>query len=150
MKLKTLILFALIFALQACVTDDQCIDYTIDLTSLEEEYNCENTKNQLDINLSDENIIINNQDDYNELVSGNCQPEIDFNKYDLVIGKKNLSNGNDSIHYELIKNCTNGNLHLKVFFYQNDTSVAPSLTYHALIPKMSDQQILNIEIIIVD
>lgn len=76
MKLKILILFALFFTPQACITDDQCIDYMIDLISLEEEYNCENTKSQSDSNLSDENIIINNQDDYNEIVSGNYHPKM--------------------------------------------------------------------------
>lgn len=44
-------------------------------------------------------MIIRNQFNCTEFVSGICQPNIDFSVYDLVIGKKGLVNGNSSIDY---------------------------------------------------
>ena len=102
----------------------------------------------MDIDLSDNFMIIRNQLDFTEFVTGSCHPSIDFSTYDLVIGKKGLTSGNESIEYELIENCETGNLNLKVTFFQNITTVAPNLTYHALTLKIGSEQELNTEIII--
>ena len=93
-------------------------------------------------------MIIRNQSDFSEFVTGSCQPDIDYSTYDLVIGKKGLTTGNNSISYELVKNCETGNEKLTVTFNQNVTAEAPNLTYHALIPKLENQQILNVEIVV--
>ena len=149
MKYRILFISILFIGLLSCNNDDDdCIDITINITSLESEYGCTNTKYQMDIDLSDNYMIIRNQQDFTEFISGDCQPTIDFSTYDLVIGKKGLTSGNDSIGYELIENCKTGYLNLKVTFFQNIATVAPNLTYHALIPKMESEQELNTEIII--
>jgi hypothetical protein len=125
-----------------------CNDVIINTTSLENEYACVNTKFLMDINLTNDFTIIHTQNEFDTLVSGDCQPQIDFNTYDLVIGKQNLANGNDSIVYELIKDCVTNNLTLKVTFNQNATEPAPILTYHALIPKLNPSQTLEVDIVI--
>ena len=89
------------------------------------------------MNLSDDFIIIGNQTDFDRLVTGDCHPEIDFFTYDLIIGKKQQSSGNDSIDYQLKKNCETGNYVLKVTFNQNIAAVAPNLTYHTLAHKLA-------------
>ncbi len=127
--------------------NDVCTDNELFTKSLEEEYGCVNTKYQIQIDLVDDFAIIHSQAAYNDLVTGICQPEIDFNTYDLVIGKKGLTSGNDTITYQLIENCNTNNLELKVSFHQNITTEAPNLTYHALIAKLGDEQNLNVEII---
>jgi hypothetical protein len=143
-----LLLFLGLVLLSGCSNDDDCTDTVLNTTSLEIEYGCTNTKYQMDIELSENFMIIKNQLDFAEFVSGSCQPTIDFSIYDLIIGKKGLANGNSSIDNELIKNCETGNENLIVTFNQNETTEAPNLTYHALIPKLGDEQELNIEIII--
>ncbi len=148
MKLRILIISIIFFGFYSCNNDNNCTDNVVNITSLENEYACTNTKYQMDIGLSDNYMIISNQLDFAEFVSGSCQPTIDFSTYDLVIGKKGLASGNESIAYELLENCETGNLNLKVTFFQNIAAVAPNLTYHALIPKMDSQQELNVEIIV--
>jgi len=135
-----------LFVAFSCSNNNYCSNSTIAITSLETEYACNNTKYEMDIDLSEDTMIISNQQDFSEFVTGTCQPTIDFTRYDLIIGKKTLSSGNESIEYTLIENCETGNLNLKVTFIQNIASVAPTLTYHALTPKMGNQQLLTTEI----
>ncbi|MFK5889889.1 MAG: hypothetical protein QM486_04075 [Flavobacteriaceae bacterium] len=149
MKLRILIISILFLGFYSCNNDNNCTDNVVNITSLENEYGCTNTKYQMDIDLSDNYMIISNQLDFAEFVSGSCQPTIDFSIYDLVIGKKGLGNGNESIEYELIENCETENQSLTVTFNQNETTEeAPNLTYHALIPKLRNEQELNVEIVI--
>ena len=144
---KITILIILLSSINACNNND-CTDTILNITSLESEYGCINTKYQMDIDLFDNHMIIRNQLDFTEFVIGTCQPIIDFTIYDLVIGKKGLTSGNNSIEYELIEDCKTGNINLIVIFNQNISTVAPNLTYHALIPKIGNQQQLSTEIIV--
>ncbi|MHA7944243.1 hypothetical protein ACJOV8_014290 [Formosa sp. 3Alg 14/1] len=147
MKYRILIISLIFLGIISCSNDD-CTDTILKTTSLETEYGCINTKYQMDIDLSENHMIIRNQLDFTELVSGSCQPTIDFSIYDLIIGKKRLGNGNSFIDYTLVENCETGTQNLIVTFYQNDTTEAPNLTYHALIPKLENEQELSVEIII--
>lgn len=148
MKNRILIISILFLGILSCKNDDGCNDIIQNTTSLEAEYDCIDTKYQMDIELSENYMIIKNQLDFAKFVSGSCQPTIDFSVYDLVVGKKGFTNGNNSIDYKLIENCETGNENLIVTFNQNETTEAPNLTYHALIPKLQDEQGLNVEIII--
>lgn len=145
---KQILLFAVLSILFISCHNNDCLDFEIETTSLESLYGCTNTKFEMEIDLDNAYVIITNQSDFEALVTGSCQPEIDFSTYDLVIGKKELSNGNNSIAYKLIEDCETGNQILSVTFNQNDTTVAPNLTYHALIPKLANTQKLSVEIII--
>lgn len=95
---------------------------------------------------SDEFLIIRNQTGFESHVSGNCHPDIDFSSYDLVIGKKQLTTGNNSIEYQLTENCETHHYTLGVTFHQNESTVAPNLTFHRLIPKFSEEEELSVEI----
>jgi len=149
MKYPILILSMLLLGIISCEkSDDDCTDTTLNTTSLEAEYGCIDTKYQMDVELSESHIIIRNQLDFTELVSGSCQPDIDFSVYDLVIGKQGLTSGNDTIYYKLIENCETGNEFLTITFIQDATTIAPTVTYHALIPKLEDGQEHSVEIVI--
>jgi hypothetical protein len=141
-QIKILALPFIFAGILSCSNDDEvnCSDSTIETTSLENEYACINTPYQMDIELSEDYMIIGNQTEFLDLVTGSCLPDIDFSNYDLVIGKKGLSNGIDSINYVLIENCENESQILTVTFNKNATTEAPNLTYHALIPKLANEQ----------
>jgi len=124
----------------------EILNSTIETTSLEAENNCINTLYQSDIDLSENYTIIRSQSAYDNLVTGSCQPQIDFSQYDLVIGKKGLPNGIISVDYQLFENCENQDLELQVQFNLNLTTVAPNVTYHRLIPKLGVEQNLIVEI----
>ena len=136
----------LITLISCSIEDDHCLDRTIITTSLEGEYDCTNTKYDLDLDLIDDYIIIKDQDSFNRRVTGNCKPDIDFSIFDLVIGKKELTTGNDSIEYKLTENCKTSNLLLEVIFKQNESTEAPNLTYHRLIPKVAQGKELKVVI----
>lgn len=140
-----LMLSLLVFS---CKKDDDCTDTVVNTTSLEAEYGCDNTK-YLDIDLSETYKIVRNQEDFeNILLSDNCKPIIDFVRFDLIIGKKGLSNGNASIDYKLIEFCETGNETLTVTFNSNSQSNAPNITYHALIPKLKEGQEFTVELVV--
>ncbi|WP_456438588.1 hypothetical protein [Psychroserpens sp.] len=151
-KLLTLLLPMLL--MQLCSTDEtsndnisnDCENTNLEITSLEEAYDCNNTKHSLEIDLNNNFTVIRSQSEFIGLVTGDCQATIDFSTYDLAIGKLQLANGNDTINYHLILNCETSNLELSVNFQQNETNVAPNLTYHALIPKLSETQALTVDI----
>ncbi|MDL2262396.1 hypothetical protein LJC11_02710 [Bacteroidales bacterium OttesenSCG-928-I21] len=135
----------------SCEKDEnkECENKSLEIESLENLYGCENTKYQMDVNLSNNFIIIRSQSQFNNYVIGTCQPEINFETYDLIIGKQSLTSGNSYISYELTEDCETSNLLLFVTFHQNITTEAPNLTYHALIPKLESEQVIDIEIDII-
>ncbi|MFD0931113.1 hypothetical protein ACFQ0R_00730 [Psychroflexus salinarum] len=149
-KTKALLLAISIFVLFSCSDDDDniCTDQVIETTGLESEYNCVNTKFEMDIDLTDDFIIITNQTDFNSRVTGECQPDIDFITYDLLIGKEQLTTGNDSIDYVLTEGCETNTYQLEVTFNQNNTLIAPNLTYHRLIPKLPQGREVTVDITI--
>lgn len=146
---KSILFLALTLMFFSCKKDDDgCTDTVVNTTSLEAEYGCTNTQYQMDIDLSETHTIIKNQQDFDVLVTGSCQPTIDFATYDLVIGKKQFTSGDVLIAYKLIESCETGNETLTVSFTTGVLTVAPNITYHALIPKLKDGQELNVEIVV--
>ena len=132
-----LVLLLSLLLLASCAKED-CIDLLLATSSLESEYGCVNTKYQMSIDLNNTYTIIRNQSDFDEKVSGSCTVNIDFKKYDLVIGKHGLSNGNAKIEYEFNQICDVYVPQLSVVFFQDLTDVAPNLTYHVLVGKLPD------------
>jgi len=148
-RLSIIVLFSFI-CINSCSNDDECSPVIIEITSLEDEYSCVNTSSQMDIDLSEQFIIIRSQVVFDNLVTGSCMPDIDFEAYDLLIGKRGLPNGIENITYDgLVKNCENGQLSLTVTFTLNATTEAPNATYHALVPKLDANDIINVTIIVI-
>lgn len=141
-----LVLMMIVLDMSCSKKVEDCLNAPLDTYSLEELYECENTKRQMDINLSESFTIIKTQSRFSETVSGTCKPEIDFEKYDLIIGKKGLTSGNVSIDYDFRTDCENDRLLLKVTFNQNITTEAPNLTYHVLVDKLNENE--NVEVIV--
>ncbi|MGD9977603.1 MAG: hypothetical protein AB7S54_06675 [Bacteroidales bacterium] len=130
----------------SCDKEQDCKNLTLKTESLENLYGCSDTRYGLECRLDNDYEIIRSQQAFMDFTTGTCRPEIDFQSYDLIIGKKGLTSGNSSIDYELIDDCKKGIKILTVTFNQNMTTVAPNLTYHALIPKLGDEETIQVEI----
>lgn len=116
--------------------------------SIEEIYDCPDTRYSLEINQKESYMRLSKKKDYDEKVNGSCHPDIDFEKYDLLIGKKQLQSGNHSIHYELQEDCSRREI-LVVRFYQNMVMESPNITYHVLLPKSVENNEIVIETMLV-
>lgn len=143
-KYTFLLMFGIIIVLSC--TKEACEDKQLPVFSMEDEYGCENTKYQMNIVLFEQFTILRNQSEFDLLVSGSCDVQVDFTKFDLVIGKRGLTNGNTRIEYELWDRCDMENLQLGITFYQNITTEAPNLTYHALVEKLETDAEIDITI----
>ena len=125
---------------------EPCVDATLPTTSLEKEYGCGDTRRQLSTSLNQTYTVIRSQADFDRLVTGTCHPQIDFAKYDLVIGNQGSSSGSSSISYAYQRECETGRLHLQVTFTAGMTNDAPILTYHALVPKLGPQETVHVNV----
>ena len=94
-------------------------------------------------------MLIRSQEEFEEMLMGEgCRPAIDFSKYDLLLGNKQLTSGNTSIEYLLLHTCKDSEFLLHVIFHQNITAEAPNITYHRLIPKLQPNESVKVEILI--
>lgn len=110
---------------------------------MENLFGCANTEQSLEIDLIDNYSIVRSQDQFDELVTGSCVEKLDIEKYDLIIGKKQLKSGVEKIDYDYSKDC-NEKSTLKVKIKMNATSVAPNITFHALIPKLGAAETVSV------
>jgi hypothetical protein len=117
-------------------------------TSLETVYGCTNTKYQMNIALNNTFKVIESQAEYNSLVTGSCTPNIDFNTYSLIIGKKGITTGLRNINYTLLKDCPNNKSVLNVTLQTDLTLSAPNVTYHALVPKLSVGEQVEVNVVV--
>ncbi|RSK47045.1 hypothetical protein [Hymenobacter rigui] len=137
-------------AIHGCTTcggDPQpCTDTPVTVTSLEKEYGCTDTRRQLTTNLNQTYTIIRNQADFDRLVTGNCHPQIDFTKYDLVIGKQVTTSGSSSFQYMYQRQCLAESMKLHVTVIPGMTTDTGNLTYHALVPKLAPQETVQVDV----
>lgn len=138
---------SLLLLLTACPQKDEpgCFVSDVAFSNLEASYDCENTKNTVEIDLVNSFVVIKSQEDFNALVTGDCQPIIDFETYTLIIGKQELANGNTSINYDYSNDCETNMYTLSVTFNQNETTEAPNLTYHILSPVLDETATVEVE-----
>jgi len=81
-------------------------------------------------------------------VMGTCKPDIDFERYDLILGKQFLTHGFSEIAYEYYQKCTAGEYLLEVRISLNATTEAPNITYHALVPKIGHGEAVRREVLL--
>lgn len=128
----------LINGYEAISSQTPCQSGNMQVRTLETEYGCTNTAYTLQANLSNTHTVITNATQYASVVtSSTCNPAIDFNVYDVVVGKKQLQSGLGNIKYELNRNCATNTLTAKVTFNTTFAANAPNVTYQFLIPKLS-------------
>lgn len=139
--MKNIILVsALLFISMACNQIKDCEE--IQLTT--HHFDCEMTWNS--IYIQNDYTIIRSKEIYDSKVTGNCHPTIDFSLYDLVIGRQSSGNENDTIKYDLRRTCPDNELILTVDIIQSAATRPDNVVFHALIPKLGDEEILKVKI----
>jgi hypothetical protein len=141
----TVFIFAFLVCI-SCSKKDNCKEESLTIKHFENEYGCPNTRFNLQIDLNNDCTIIRSQETYDAIVTGSCHPEIDFTQYDLVIGNQSTGNFNDTILYDLRRTCPEMALILTVDVIQSALTQPSTVAYHALIPKLSEEENLSIVI----
>lgn len=145
--LKHFIISLTILLFTTCEPKDDCnTPAPITPASLESEYGCVNTPYETTIDLDDTHMIIRSQDVFDTMVTGSCTPDIDFTGFDLIIGRQQLNSGVEQIDYYYVNNGCNDQNYLNVQFIRNATTVAPILTYHALVPKLAPDETVTVTV----
>ena len=143
MKYSLISTIILISILTSCKKND-CTEKILPVKHLESDYGCENTKHSLVVDLQNNGKIIRSKEAYDSEISGPCHPDIDFSKYDLVIGKQSSGNWNDTIFYDYRAICPNNEPTLTVDIIQSLLTIPDNVVYHAIIPKLGDEETLHI------
>lgn len=136
----------LILSFFGCNNEEPCYDKPLPTLTIDKAFDCPRTSSQMVIDLNEDFMIIRDQMTFDSLVSVYCNPQIDFNTYDLVIGKKQLTSADGLIDYELVDRCDQLNHDLKVHIQLTELQSAPNITYHCLIPKLEPNQSVNIKV----
>jgi hypothetical protein len=137
-----IILMVVLMSPSSCFRKEDCQDILLNVEHL----GCENPKYSINIDLSNNYTYIRSKEEYDTLVTGSCHPEIDFSKYDLIIGKQTSANENDTIYYDLRKPCPEKKLTLNIEIVQSAVTRPDNVTYHALIPKLGDEETIFVNI----
>jgi hypothetical protein len=127
----------------SCKKND-CNEIIISAKHLESDYGCVNTKYSLVVDLQNNGKIIRSKEAYDAEIAGLCHPDIDFSKYDLVIGKQSSGNENDTILYDYRSVCPDNVSTLTVDIIQSAATRPDNVVYHAIIPKLGDEETLQI------
>ena len=144
-KKKFVLIGILLCFLYACIDEkEKCVDELLSTKHFETEFGCIQTRYNLFIDLHNTCTIIRSKATYDELVSGICHPEIDFSNYDLVIGKQATGNLNDTVYYDYRRVCPDMDLTLTIDVVTSAATQPSNITYHALIPKLGDEESIDI------
>ena len=143
MKYNIIIITGLLVLLSSCKV---CRESTIATKHFETEFDCPDTKHTLDVDITDNAILIQTKADYDNLVSGPCHPDINFDSYSLLIGKQSTVNEVDTIYYNYGISCPDNELTLTIDIIQGVAAVPDNVVYHALLPRQADGGTIAINI----
>lgn len=141
--MKNLLLIgSLLFVCMACNQKDDCQDEKLSVHQLD----CENRRYSPQVDINNNYVLIRSREIYDARVTGDCHPVVDFTRYDLLIGRQSSGNEVDTILYDLRKTCPNDELTLTIDVVQSGATRPDNVVYHALIPKMRDEETLRVKI----
>lgn len=129
-----------------CNDDDDagCDPSLIEVRSLEQEYGCPDTPYGIALGIENDFIIISSQAEYEQWVTGTCNAVIDYDEFDLVIGSQQVTGTLTEIDYTYRQVCPTFRFELIVVIHTTASSSTPTLTYHALVPKLGTNQAVDV------
>ncbi|MCJ7821298.1 MAG: hypothetical protein MUP53_08850 [Bacteroidales bacterium] len=133
-----------LFIILSGCENDKCKENILPTKHFENEFDCVDTRHNLSIDLTDNCTVIRSTQSYDDEVSGICHPEVNFSFYDLAIGKQATAKQVDTIYYDLRIKCPENELTLTVDIIQSAVALPDNVVYHALIPKLGDEEALYV------
>ncbi|HET6556038.1 MAG TPA: hypothetical protein VFG54_01915 [Prolixibacteraceae bacterium] len=100
----------------------------------------------IQVDRNNDYVIIRSREIYDARVTGDCHPVVDFSRYDLLIGRQSSGNEIDTILYDLGRTCPDDELTLSVDIIQSAAARPDNVVYHALIPKLGDEETIRVKI----
>ncbi|NVO31277.1 hypothetical protein [Hymenobacter lapidiphilus] len=144
----------LTLAMSSCATREgevenlqPCQSGPVAVTSLDKEYGCTSSR-WINLSAGPAPVIIRSQAQFDQQATGECHPQIDFAKYDLVIGQQLQMNGGASASatYDYQLNCSDASRVLRVLLKPGVTLDLRTYTYHALVPKLGPAETVKVEV----
>ena len=141
----------LTLGLNGCATKcglepEPCETRQLATSSLEAEYGCSDTR-FLKSEPLESAAITRTQAEFDQLVTGECHPQVDFTKFDLVIGQRQMSGSSSasaSYTYQII--CPANERVLRVVLKSGVTNDFGFRSYHALVPKLAPTETVRVEV----
>lgn len=142
---KNLIFCACFAFLFSCSSDDNnssCTNTILPTFTIEDISDCNSIENITFINDDPEDYssvyIVKNQQQLNALIETTCNFEIDFNRYDLIIGKTWIFD-NTTFDYKIVDACQENLVKINIKRIETpDQNAIRKGTFQVLIPKKSN------------
>ena len=146
--MRYLLLVAVLVFCASCADDDQSCEFGETEVKCLEDFGCTNTAYLLSIHSSNEFELIRNQEEYDAMIDGSCNAQIDWNNYDLIVGMVGLTQGLEKIEKSLFNDCVLNQFRVTFTISLNQTTAAPQISYNAIIPKLGIDENVFVEVII--
>lgn len=143
--MRILIYLVLFAALASCGSEEDCNGNTQDVLCLDD-FGCPNAAFLVSVESQQEFQLIRNQEDFEVMVFTNCDIQVDWDVYDLVIGSVGLTSGLTDIQKSMTKNCAANQNLLDININTTLTTFAGVITWQAVIPKLDDDESLFVDI----
>ncbi|HUH35696.1 MAG TPA: hypothetical protein VL022_07695 [Moheibacter sp.] len=144
MKISYLLIFLSVFF--SCQNDDDfCSNQYVAFKQIEEISDCQNTLWNFTLNTDESDIIVRNQQDFEQYVNtGDCAVQVDFNQYDLIIGTQYVAEAT-KFEYTVVDVCEENQLYLHVrILNANLNDFEKKAIFHVLVPKLNNGQSVQI------
>jgi len=123
--------------LQACSDNNDCTSGEVDVITLSD-LGCNNAERVVRVNSTKELELVRDQTTFDAIVIAPCELDIDWQKYDLVLGSIRLSRGFIGMNNSAVFDCVENRIEMTVEIALSASTDAPTVTWSFLIPKDSD------------
>lgn len=129
----------------SCGDNTDCESGPLDIISMSE-LGCTNSVNLMKVNTVQEFELIRDQDSYDALVAGPCNPGINWETNDMIAGNLRLNNGLLKLEERANFNCSANTLYITILVHLNETTIAQEVFFGFLIPKLDNDQAPFVEV----
>jgi len=144
---KVSVVFLITFLIFSACSWQNCIYEELEILHLESDFGCDYNVKSLLVDNWNQYIVIEDQKAFDTILNLECNPSINFRKYDLVIGQKSFPTWIDTFSYKLEFICPEEKVALTIDIVQTGLTVPGGIWYNAIIPKLKRINDFEVEIV---